>query len=285
MKQCQLSVILIGIAVLVILIALYQNNEFLEPAPAKKTVYITEEEKPKERTKLNLKEISEEERVSENVAGNLNIQKDTVSDFKYNISNNLVEWKCYKFNDVEEQDIKNIVAQTPSTNSGTACSSFEECAKIRDDAEKQVCVSSPDRVWTGGDNSNYPTCGSCKCCLKTPISTCAPSNGIWSMSDEYDRPVLNSPCCQPPNYDLPPGYKKCGDNLDLTNNTENCIDQCCKILASDKTKYDQSWYPMSRCACSMWCYHSTVPHFRKYGNPTGYIYRRTGPERTFYYGQ
>lgn len=232
------------------------------------------------------------------------------------ITGNLVEWRCYQFNEGDKTVIKALTEPIPTSmppggepqvnemgeptegfyyykavNDGSNGSDKNAATIVggmdQESAEKTVCLSNPDRIWTGGNNSNYPKCGGCKCCVKTPLDTCEPDNGMWSVTDEFGRSKLTSPCCQGEDgYSLPKGYKKCGDpTLNDRLPIDKCIIDCCGILSKDKTKYDSTWYPMSRCACSLWCYHQSVPHFARYGTATGYIYRRPGVQSTFYYGQ
>jgi hypothetical protein len=107
------------------------------------------------------------------------------------------------------------------------------------------------------------------------IATCAPPNGQWSIpdADQQGRSQLASPCCQPPQYELgkEKAYKTCDDKLNLTNKEEKCVSNCCAFANAQANNYDPSWYPMARCACSLWCYNQTVPHFAKYGTAVHYI--------------
>ena len=106
------------------------------------------------------------------------------------------------------------------------------------------------------------------------IQSCAPSDGQWSVpGGDGGRSKLVSPCCQPPRYELgqEKPYKTCDDRLDSSNPIETCVANCCANAKNEANNYDPSWYPMARCACSMWCYNQDVPHFRKYGTAVHYI--------------
>lgn len=107
------------------------------------------------------------------------------------------------------------------------------------------------------------------------LQSCAPSNGQWSIPGQglQGRSVLNSPCCQGPEYSLgkEKPYKTCDDDLDLSDPIQKCVSTCCANAANEARNYDPSWYPMARCGCSLWCYNQNVPHFRKYGTAVHYI--------------
>jgi hypothetical protein len=110
--------------------------------------------------------------------------------------------------------------------------------------------------------------------------SCVPEDGRWSIpnSDELGRSKLNSKCCQPPDYKLgnEKNYKTCNDILNINNPIEKCINDCCKFVESEEKKgdlsqYDSSWFPMAKCACSLWCNNQDVIHFKKYGTAVHYI--------------
>lgn len=107
------------------------------------------------------------------------------------------------------------------------------------------------------------------------LASCTPSNGQWSIpgAGVGGRSKLNSPCCQPPSYELGKDkpYKTCDDALDTSDPIQRCVANCCANADSEANNYDPSWYPMARCACSMWCYNQQVPHFKKYGTAVHYI--------------
>jgi hypothetical protein len=127
------------------------------------------------------------------------------------------------------------------------------------------CVRFPDTPGCKGAPDVDP--------VKTDLFSCTPKDGKWSEphSDDLGRSRLLSPCCQPPDYKLATNYKTCDDNLNLDDHTEKCIAECCNNAAAEANNYDPSWYPMARCACSMWCYNKDVPHFKKYGTAVHYI--------------
>jgi len=107
------------------------------------------------------------------------------------------------------------------------------------------------------------------------LESCAPADGQWSIpsSSPGGRSRLASQCCQPPKYELgkEKEYKTCDDKLDLTNKIEACVANCCADAENQANNYDSSWYPMARCACSLWCYNQDVPHFAKSGTAVHYI--------------
>lgn len=106
----------------------------------------------------------------------------------------------------------------------------------------------------------------------TDLSTCTPANGVWSIPGaNMAISKLNSPCCQPPSYSVAKNMKTCDDDLDTSDPIQKCIKDCCDNAATEANNYDVSWYPMSRCACSLWCYNQSVPHFKKYGTAIHYI--------------
>lgn len=115
--------------------------------------------------------------------------------------------------------------------------------------------------------------------VDTSLSTCVPPDGVWStpMTGQQGRSTLNSPCCQPPNYELASisskgtPMKTCDDKLDSSDPIQKCVQDCCNYAASEANNYDVSWYPMARCACSLWCFNQDVSHFKKYGTAVHYI--------------
>lgn len=127
-----------------------------------------------------------------------------------------------------------------------------DCEKFPD---APACQPTPDVAPTGTD-----------------LQTCAPSDGRWSIpgAGAQGRSKLNSPCCQPPKYDIAKSYKTCDSDLG-SSAIDQCIKTCCQFADSEANNYDSSWYPMARCACSMWCNNQNVPHFAKYGTAVHYI--------------
>ncbi len=108
----------------------------------------------------------------------------------------------------------------------------------------------------------------------TDLTTCIPEDGVWSTGGgvaDAGRSKLQSPCCQPPNYKLSTNMKTCDDTLDSSDPTQKCIQDCCSFAANEANNYDVSWYPMARCACSLWCYNQKISHFKKYGTAVHYI--------------
>ena len=133
--------------------------------------------------------------------------------------------------------------------------------------EVPVCVQFPDSPNCRPPPPVAPT--------QTGLETCVPPGGMWSTPGTgiAGRSSLASPCCQPPLYELgrEKPYKTCNDNLSLSDPTEKCVAECCANAALEANNYDPSWYPMARCACSLWCYNQQVPHFKKYGTAVHYI--------------
>jgi hypothetical protein len=65
--------------------------------------------------------------------------------------------------------------------------------------------------------------------------------------------------------------KTCDDVLDDNDPLQKCVQDCCNYAIGEANNYDVSWYPMARCACSLWCYNQDVVHFKKYGTAIHYI--------------
>ena len=111
--------------------------------------------------------------------------------------------------------------------------------------------------------------------VEAGIESCAPADGGWSTpgTGPQGRSTLASKCCQPPDYQLgkEKTYKTCDDALDMSVPVERCVADCCINADIEANNYDASWYPMARCACSLWCYNQNVSHFRKYGTAVHYI--------------
>jgi len=106
------------------------------------------------------------------------------------------------------------------------------------------------------------------------LATCTPADGQWSApGPDGRRSRLLSKCCQPPDFQLATDkpYKTCGDKLDASDPAERCVQQCCMFADGQSDNYDATWYPMARCACSLWCYNQNVDHFKKYGTAVHYI--------------
>lgn len=109
--------------------------------------------------------------------------------------------------------------------------------------------------------------------LPTPsdnkITSCVPSDGIWSKDG-----VLQSPCCQPPDFQLDPSYKTCQNYDEETDpNIKNCLETCCKAATDNRAAFmDPSFIPLSICGCSLCCNSPNINHFKKYGSCDRYIY-------------
>lgn len=116
--------------------------------------------------------------------------------------------------------------------------------------------------------------------IPTNLNTCQPENNEWTKFVD-GRVTLNSPCCDPnTGYQLAKTatvfgqevpYKTCDDKLDPDNPLEQCVATCCENANHEANNYDPSWYPLARCACSLWCYNQDNPHFKKYGTAVHYI--------------
>ena len=107
------------------------------------------------------------------------------------------------------------------------------------------------------------------------VNTCAPPDGMWDIPDPGGQrsTKLNSPCCQPSDYEIyDSDYKTCDNYASETNpSIKRCLSDCCKNADAEKGNYDSSWYKMAKCGCSLWCYNSKVPHFAKHGAAVHYI--------------
>jgi len=104
------------------------------------------------------------------------------------------------------------------------------------------------------------------------IDSCTPENGIWTKDYKWaGRSVLNSPCCQPPDYSLPASYPSCDNPSAAPLDVQGCLSSCCAYASSQRRNFDRSWLPMARCGCSLWCMNRQIPHFRKYGSAVSYL--------------
>ena len=128
------------------------------------------------------------------------------------------------------------------------------------------CVEFPDSPACTGPPPVNP--------VSTDLTTCTPSDGVWSSTgtgSDMGRSTLLSPCCQPTDFSLAKGMKTCDDTLDVSDPIQLCVQNCCANADNEANNYDASWYPMARCACSLWCYNQDIPHFKKYGTAVHYI--------------
>jgi hypothetical protein len=106
------------------------------------------------------------------------------------------------------------------------------------------------------------------------INTCVPSDGVWSIpgGGAQGRSLLNSPCCQPPDYSLPDSYKTCSNyNEEPDSTIRACLEKTCNYVYDQAKNYDPSWNPMASCGASLCCYNSRVPHFAKYQTCMHYL--------------
>lgn len=104
------------------------------------------------------------------------------------------------------------------------------------------------------------------------VTSCQPADG----SGNWTKPGggLNSPCCQPPDYQLAPEYTKISDYKDETDPIiSSCLENCAKYVKKQAHNFDPSFYPMAACACSLCCRQMSKknPHFTKYGTCVHYI--------------
>ena len=117
----------------------------------------------------------------------------------------------------------------------------------------------------------------------TPTS-CVPSDGVWSVPDPVQGSILQSPCCQPPDYQVyDSSYETC-DTLNSETDPEirtclmKCCQQCDNDIQADNNQASKSgrnflnptYGKMCKCACSLCCYNQKVPHFSKYGDCRSY---------------
>lgn len=108
-----------------------------------------------------------------------------------------------------------------------------------------------------------------------PAKTCIPANGQWSVPGGglQGRSVLNSPCCQPPDYQiLDPTYATCDNPNSNDPGVTGCLETCCKVVDNQAKNFDSSWYQMAKCGCSLYCNNQNVTHFNKYGTAVRYIF-------------
>jgi len=148
-------------------------------------------------------------------------------------------------------------------------SDSRDCDKFPDDpACKPECT-------TDSDCPSGFVClnGICGKPSSTGLESCAPADGRWSIphQDQEGRSKLTSPCCQPPNYDLAKNYSTCDNVEDASPAVKACMQNCCAFAQDQARFYDDSWFPMARCGCSLWCHNKTVPHFSKWGTAQHYI--------------
>jgi len=107
-----------------------------------------------------------------------------------------------------------------------------------------------------------------------PLTTCTPSDGVWSIAGggQQGRSLLNSPCCQPPDYNLPASYKTCSNfNEEPDPNIRACLANACNYVSEQSKNYDPSWTPMATCGAALCCYNSAEPHFAKYQGCVQYL--------------
>ena len=110
--------------------------------------------------------------------------------------------------------------------------------------------------------------------MNQPLTTCTPSNGVWSIPGAglQGRSLLASPCCQPPDYSLPASYKTCSNyNEEPDPNIRACLTKACSYVSTESKNYDPSWGPMAACGAALCCYNSSVPHFAKYQGCVQYL--------------
>lgn len=117
-----------------------------------------------------------------------------------------------------------------------------------------------------------------------PISTagkCLPPDGEgWSRPGGYQGTVLNSPCCQAPDYNiLDETLPACDNRVGASSAVATCLMDCCQQVNADRGKYDASWYPMARCGCALACNYIQENHFSKHGTAWKYIQGQPGDVR------
>lgn len=149
----------------------------------------------------------------------------------------------------------------------------------QEDAQKHISSEADIHPESSVDCTATPEAPACQSrspppAISTTLETCTPSDGVWSTPEtgQSGRSTLKSPCCDPnTGYKLATNYKTCDDKLDPSNQIESCIQKCCANANAEANNYDSSWFPMARCACSLWCYNKDVIHFKKYGTAVHYI--------------
>jgi hypothetical protein len=107
---------------------------------------------------------------------------------------------------------------------------------------------------------------------------CYPKDGEeWSKRGGTQGTLLNSPCCQPPNFEILD--KTMGTCANPIGANGKCLTECCQMCNVDRGKYDKTWYDMCMCGCSLCCNNSTDPHFAKHGTCMNYIKAPIGDVR------
>lgn len=114
-------------------------------------------------------------------------------------------------------------------------------------------------------------------CTDSPVpsgdlTSCDPTDGSgnWKTADNK----LNSPCCQPPNYNIPSSYSSCSTkNSESDPAVKKCLTECCANRSSQIPFMDSSWSLMADCGCALCCKEQAKgnPHFTKYGTCVQYI--------------
>jgi hypothetical protein len=102
------------------------------------------------------------------------------------------------------------------------------------------------------------------------LTSCESSDGNWKTADNK----LNSPCCQPPHYDIPSSYTTCSNkNSESDPAVKKCLSECCAYRSSQLPFMDSTWSLMSDCGCALCCKEQAKgnSHFTKYGTCVQYI--------------
>lgn len=143
--------------------------------------------------------------------------------------------------------------------------------------------SSGDKPITPGTSvyAELPVSADDAAVQETPISTagkCLPADGEgWSKPGGYQGTVLNSPCCQPPDYSiLDETLATCDNRVGASSAVSTCLLNCCQQVNADRGKYDASWYPMAKCGCALACNYMNENHFAKHGTAWRYIIGQPG---------
>lgn len=112
----------------------------------------------------------------------------------------------------------------------------------------------------------------------TTAGKCLPRDGEgWSKPGGYQGTVLNSPCCQPPDYSmLDETLPTCDNRVGASAAVGTCLLECCQAVNADRGKYDASWYPMAKCGCALACNYMTENHFAKHGTAYRYVLGQPG---------
>lgn len=116
--------------------------------------------------------------------------------------------------------------------------------------------------------------------IAATAGACLPqdSNG-WGKPGGPRGSVLNSPCAQPPDFEILDKTLSTCDNYTGSSIVNSCLIQCCQNCSVDQGKYDPTWYRMCRAGCTLCCNYESDPHFAKHGTCYSYVHAAPGNVR------